>query len=128
MILHIDRAQSSNVGRSPLTLVVKTSLLIFSSMLSKTSEIPKRPMTTGTSPTPSSSSGILNVNRGDPKMGSRPIIPMINPKTAIIRARTIEVEVKKVNTIMERTINEKYSGGPNLSARSTKGGKETLSQ
>ena len=55
-------------------------------------------------------------------MLSRPIVPMIKPKVAIIKARIMEAEVRKVKMVRPRTIREKYSGGPNFKAKSTKGG------
>ena len=61
-----DCAQSSSGGSSPFTFVVKTSCLMVSSMFSRTSEIPKSPMTTGTSPTPSSSLRDIEGEPGQP--------------------------------------------------------------
>ena len=88
--------------------------------------MPKRPMTSGTSPTPSSNSGILKLNRAIPDILSRPMVPTTRPKAAIIKARIMEAEVRKVKIINPRTIKEKYSGGPNFRAKSTSGGEISI--
>ena len=75
-------------------MVWKISRFRLCSTFSKTSEIPKRPITRGTRPIPSFNSRMLNVNRRTPEVGSMPMIPKTTPKTAIISALGIEPEAR----------------------------------
>ena len=83
--------------------------------------MPKSPMTTGTSPTPSISSVMPNVKRVVPETVSVPIVPTMIPKQAIISALIMEVDARKVRTTIPRHMREKYSGGPNRRAIVRKG-------
>ena len=116
-----DLAQSCKVGNSPLTRALKTSRLIFVSMLRSISEMPKRPMTTGTSPTPSIRSVMPKEKRLVPETVSVPMHPTRMPKQAMMRALTMEVEERNMRTTMPRHMREKYSGGPKRRAKSARG-------
>ena len=63
-----------------------------------------------------------NVKRPLPVTGSRPIVPMMRPTTAIISALTSDLPVTLLRTTKPNTISEANSGGPNASAASASGG------
>ena len=46
-----------------------------------------------------------------------PTVPRMSPKQAIISEWTMEAPVRKLRTTMPMHIREKYSGGPNLRAK-----------
>ena len=81
------------------------------------SEMPKSPITSGTSPTPSISSVIPKVKRVLPETVSVPTVPAMIPKQAIMSERIIEAPVRKLRTTMPMHMREKYSGGPNFRAK-----------
>ena len=91
-------------------------------MFSRTSEIPKSPMTTGTIPMPSLSSVTPKVNRRRPLIVSVPTMPSTKPSVAIIKALRIGPLREIDHDRDPKTISEKYSGGPNLSANRASGG------
>jgi hypothetical protein len=86
------------------------------------SEMPKSPITSGTRPTPSISSVSPKVKRVLPETVSVPTVPAMIPKQAIMSERVIEAPVRKLSTTMPMHMREKYSGGPNLSAKLASGG------
>jgi hypothetical protein len=100
---------------------LKISRSIFVSILRSISEMPNKPITTGTSPTPSISSMIPKENRAVPETVSVPTVPIRIPKQAIMRARIMDVEERNVRTTMPRHMRAKYSGGPKRRARSANG-------
>ena len=84
--------------------------------------MPKSPITSGTSPTPSISSVTPKVKRVLPETVSVPTVPAMIPKQAIMSERTIEAPVRKLSTIMPMLMRAKYSGGPNFRAKLASGG------
>ena len=111
-----------------MIFVSKTARSIDCSTLSRTSEIPKSPMTTGTSPIPSVSSMMSKVNRDDAAISvSIPMQPRKRPKAAMSRAFTHRPAGQKgEDRSRPRIIREKYSGGPNFRAISASGGATSI--
>ena len=94
--------------------VRKISCFRVISTFTSTSETPKSPMATGARPTPSIRMGTLNVNRSMPEIVSVPMVPRKIPNAAMQSALDMESPARKVSMMIPRTINEKYSGGPNF--------------
>ena len=92
----------------------------------RTSEIPKRPMATGTSPTPSMRMGMSKVNRSVPERMSMPMHPRKIPRAAMQSALGMESPARKVSMMTPMIIREKYSGGPNCRATSARGGATSM--
>jgi len=74
--------------------------------------MPKRPMTTDSSSTPSSRYTLPNVRRGVPATGSSPTSASSAPKTVMMRALTIDRPARPVAMESPTIISAKYSGGP----------------
>ena len=115
-MLHMETPQSLRVGKRFFTRAVRMSLGSRSPGSSSTSAMPKSPITTGTSPTPSKRICKLKVNRYFPLMGSMPTPARSRPTAAVIRALIMDPLLRKVSTMIPTIIRAKYSGGPNLSA------------
>ena len=80
------------------------------------------PMAICTSPIPSMRSWLPKVKRCLPVVMSMPIVPTKRPKTAMIKALSMEPCARKVRTVSPRHMRAKYSGAPKVSAASTRGG------
>jgi hypothetical protein len=89
------------------------------------SAVPNMPMATTTNPMPSESSGTPKVKRSTPEFTSVPINPSSSPNTTIAIALMSEPCASTVAATKPRTMSEKYSDGPNLSATSASGGAAT---
>ena len=75
-----------------------------------------------TKPMPSVSSGMSMLYLATPELTSVPIRPMSKPNKIMAIALTSEPDAKTMAPIRPKTINEKYSAGPNLKASSVSGG------
>ena len=89
------------------------------------SAVPNTPIATTTKPMPSESSGTSKVKRSTPELTSVPISPRSRPSTTMAIALVSEPCASTVAATRPRTISEKYSAGPNLSATSASGGAAT---
>ena len=91
-----------------------------------TSATPKSPMIAGIRPTPSLNSRMPKVSRWVPEMLSMPIVLISRPKTAIIRAFSMEParEVDEDHHAQEHQA--KYSGGPKARANLARGGATSI--
>ena len=83
---------------------------------------PNTPMLRATKFSPSASSGRSKVKRGVPVSMSVPTRPRTRPSTTIAIALISEPEARATEATRPRTISEKYSVGPNSSARLASGG------
>ncbi|MDF3010188.1 MAG: hypothetical protein K0S03_984 [Burkholderiales bacterium] len=80
------------------------------------------PIATMTKPMPSESSAMPNVKRRTPELTSVPIRPSSSPNTTMAIALMSDPCASTVAAIRPKTMSEKYSEGPNLSASSASGG------
>jgi hypothetical protein len=110
------RLHSSRFGRSPFSFVSKTSCRNVRSTFRRTSETPKSPMVTCTSPRPSIRLVIPKTKRWEPVRGSSPTVPSTRPEQTTRSALTVEPFTRYTMMLRPSTIRLKYSGGPNLSA------------
>ena len=102
-------------------------IFIRSSAETRTSPIPKRPMTTVTNETPSINSGRSYTNRGAPWMTSMPIVPRAIPMTPLIS--DFDMDFPPTYTMVKRpmTIRLKNSAGPNFKANFARGTQMSMS-
>ena len=82
---------------------------------------PNTPMATVTKPMPSASSGILNAMREAPVSRSEPTIDSRSPNRIIVIALGMDPLASTTAKTRPSTISEKYSAGPNFSARPVSG-------
>ena len=96
-------------------------------MFMRISETPNIPMITATRSKPPLMLTEPNVNRSVPLTTSMPTVETNRPTAIIIRALSIEPPIMKIVTTKPSVIRAKYSGGPNLSAATTRMGDATFS-
>ena len=82
---------------------------------------PNTPMATLAKPMPSASSGMSKVMRPAPVSRSDPIIDNSSPMSTMARALSTEPLASTTAKIRPSAISEKYSAGPNSSARPVNG-------
>src|SRR5436309_666258 len=118
-----ESIRSWRVGRRPVILALTISRLSAgSSRLRTISAKPNTPMATLAKPMPSASSAISNVMRPAPVSRSEPTIDKSRPVTTMATALSTEPFASTTAKMRPSTINEKYSAGPNSSARPVRGG------
>ena len=113
--------RSGSVGIRPVTLACTISRLPGCSRLRRISPKPNMPMPTTTKPMPSDSSGMPQVMRSAPVSRSEPIIDSSRPVRIMVSALSTEPLASTTAKIRPRHISEKYSAGPNSSARLVSG-------
>ena len=94
---------SSRVGHSRLIFSIVYGRAAPRSRLEITSAMPKRPIATGTKPTPSASAEMPNVKRVWPEAMSVPMSPRKRPSTTMATERTTEPCAKTTAAIMPNT-------------------------
>jgi hypothetical protein len=95
-------------------------------MFVRISETPNIPMITATRSNPPAMLTDPKVKRSTPLTTSMPTVETQMPAVIIMKALSIEPPTMKIVTTKPRTISEKYSGGPNLRAATTRMGENTF--
>ena len=110
------RRKSSRVSSSEPTRPTEDARADSSSRFWQISARPNRPMAMATNSSPSSSSLWPKVSRDAPVYMSCPTSPRMTPTTIIASALTTDPEAMATEATSPRSISEKYSAGPKLSA------------
>ena len=118
----METRQSLSVGRRFFILLSNMVRSRDCSMFNMTSDMPNKPMTRGTRPTPSESSTMSKVKRPLAEISSIPMQLKKSPKEAMSKDFHMGPLARKVRIVNPMTTREKYSGGPNCNAIAANGG------
>jgi cytoskeletal protein RodZ len=117
-----ESTRSCRVGIKPEILALTISRLSADiSRLRMISAKPNRPIATLVKPIPSDNSAISNVMRPAPVSRSEPTIDSSRPVNTMATDLSTEPRASTTAKIRPSSISEKYSAGPNSSARLVKG-------